>query len=50
MVAEQWIGLIDDYFSITCRPLAIGMILWQEIAKQNDELNQEADGTGEGNS
>ncbi|GEM_PF-1259033 len=44
-VAEQWTGLIDDHFSSVCRPLAIGMILWQEIAKQDDELTKESTGS-----
>lgn len=40
-VAAEWNGLIDEYFSFGSRPLAIGMILWQEIARQNYQLNQE---------
>lgn len=43
-IADQWTGLIDEFFSYTSRPLAIGMILWQETARQAHELNQEAAG------
>ena len=43
-IATEWTGLLDEYFSFGSRPLAIGIILWQEIARQDHELNQEQKG------
>jgi hypothetical protein len=40
-IANKWTGLIDEFFSVGSKPLAIGMILWQETSRQNQELDKE---------
>jgi len=37
-VADEWTGLIDDYFAVGSRSLLTGIILWQDIAKQHHDL------------
>jgi DNA-binding transcriptional MerR regulator len=37
-ISGEWNGLIDEYFSMGCRSLLTGMMLWQELARQDHEL------------
>lgn len=37
-IAEQWTGLIDEYYSMGSRALLTGLLLWQEAARQEYEL------------
>lgn len=37
-VAAEWTGLIDDYFSVGSRAFMTGVIMWQEMARQNEAL------------
>jgi DNA-binding transcriptional MerR regulator len=39
-IAGEWTGLIDEYFSIGSRSFFTGMLLWQEFARQEDELKE----------
>lgn len=41
LIADEWIGLINEYFSIGCQPLSIGLLLWQELARQNQEFSEQ---------
>ena len=43
-VADEWTGLIDEFYSCGSRSLAIGVMLWQETAKQHHDLDQESKG------
>ena len=37
-IAEEWTGLIDEYYSMGTRSFLTGIILWQDIARQNNDL------------
>jgi DNA-binding transcriptional MerR regulator len=37
-IAGEWTGLIDAYFSMGSRSLLMGMMLWQELARQDHDL------------
>ena len=37
-IAVEWTGLIDEYFSMGTRSFLTGIILWQDIARQNHDL------------
>lgn len=37
-IAGEWTNLIDDYFSIGTRSLINGIMIWQDLAKQEHEL------------
>jgi len=39
-IAEEWTGLIDEYFSLSTRSLLTGILLWQDIARQNHEYKE----------
>jgi DNA-binding transcriptional MerR regulator len=38
MIAAEWTGLIDEYLSMGTRSFLTGIILWQDIARQDHEL------------
>jgi DNA-binding transcriptional MerR regulator len=38
-IADEWTKLIDNYFSMGSRALLTGIVLWQDVAKQQHELN-----------
>lgn len=37
-LANEWTDLLDDYFSVGSRDFLIGLILWQDIARQEHEV------------
>lgn len=37
-VAEQWTQLLDDFLSVGSRPMIVGIMIWQELARQQHEL------------
>lgn len=39
-IAGEWTGLIDEYFSMGSRPFLTGIILWQDLARQNHDLKE----------
>lgn len=38
-IADEWTGLIKEYFSVGCQSLSVGLILWQELERQNHEIS-----------
>lgn len=39
-IAHEWIELIDEYYSIGSRSFLIGIMLWNDLAKQKNELKE----------
>lgn len=39
-IASEWIALTDDFLSVGCQPMMIGLMIWQELARQNYELKE----------
>ncbi|MBA3535903.1 MAG: MerR family transcriptional regulator [Tatlockia sp.] len=39
-IAAEWTGLLDLYFSMGSRALITGVIVWQDLAKQEHELKE----------
>ncbi len=39
-IANEWTGLIDDYFSIGSRSFLTGILLWNDLARQGQELKE----------
>jgi len=39
-IAGEWTGLIDEYFSMGSRSFFTGILLWQEFARQDQELKE----------
>jgi DNA-binding transcriptional MerR regulator len=40
-IAGEWTGLINEYFSIGSQTLSVGILLWQEVARQAHELKSQ---------
>lgn len=40
-IANEWTGLINEYFSIGCQNLGVGVLLWQELARQSHEFEKQ---------
>jgi DNA-binding transcriptional MerR regulator len=40
-IANEWTGLINEHFSIGCQALSVGVLLWQELARQANELEKQ---------
>lgn len=39
-IALEWTGLLDEYFSIGSRPFLTGIMLWQDLARQEHDLQE----------
>lgn len=39
-IAEAWTGLIDEYFSMGSRSFGVGVMIWQELSKQEHEMKE----------
>ncbi len=39
-IADEWTALIDEYFLMGSRSFITGIMLWQDIAKQEHDLNR----------